>query len=75
LNDKEIESYKNIDDVKCPYCKNPIIWKHFSHWLNETACFIAECWSGRTSIEKPRHLFKIWVEIDKEVSVEQEVSK
>lgn len=63
--------FKGIDEVKCPYCGNPVNWKHFSHWSGEQACFIAGCWSGSTILETPEHVFKIWVEVDKEVNVKQ----
>jgi len=62
---------KGIDDVKCPICGNPVNWKHFTHWCGFTACFIAGCWSGSCHKEAPEHIFRIWVKVDKQVSVEQ----
>ena len=64
--------FKGIDEVKCPYCGNPINWKEFSHWHGEYACFVAGCWSGSVHEEAPEHIFKIWVEVDKSVSIKQE---
>ena len=69
------EIYENIDEVKCPYCGNPVNWKHFSHWIGKQACFIAECWSGSTHREEPRHIFQIWVMVKKETFVAQKVKE
>ena len=63
---------KGIDAVKCPYCGNPINWKHFTQWSDDYAYFIAGCWSGDVHKYAPEHIFKIWVKVDREVIVEQE---
>ena len=68
---EEEKIFDNIEDVVCPYCGNPVNWKHFSHWMGNDACFIAECWSGDINKDAPRHVFKIWITIDKEVKVQQ----
>ena len=68
---EESKEIMSIDDVKCPYCGNPVNWKKFSHWMGEQACFIVGCWSGDTRKDAPEHIFKIWVTVDREVVVNQ----
>lgn len=63
-----------FENVKCPYCGNPVNSWSFSHWNTDLACFIAECWSGDLNKEMPRHLFKIWVRIEKEIFMESQKS-
>ena len=72
MEDEKEKVFDTIEDVKCPYCGNPVFWKHFTHWQGNLACFIAQCWSGSTQKDAPEHLFKIWVKVDREVTVEQE---
>ena len=72
MGEPSIKTYKEIQDVRCPYCGGQVNWKKFSHWANEQACFIAGCWSGSTLIDDTtEHIFKIWVTVDKEVFVTQ----
>lgn len=51
-----------MSEIKCPVCKSDHInWtkvvEHTSY--AGKVVLIAECWSGNTQIEKPRHLFLI----------------
>jgi hypothetical protein len=61
---------KMLDRVKCPKCGGPInkvFFVQFNH-LNNTAEFIAECWSGDLHTQnRPRHLFLVKTQIDDEV--------
>ena len=49
------------EDLKCPVCGNPINWtKNVGDYhYNAEVVLLAECWSGDTEKEMPRHLFLI----------------
>jgi hypothetical protein len=49
------------DKIKCPICNNPVNWTKVAgdYWFNNKVVLLAECWSGKTNVEKPRHLFLI----------------
>jgi hypothetical protein len=68
---EEIKTYNNIDDVRCPYCGNPVNGRTLIALDGNYAIFVAYCWSGKLYKEKPEHLFRIRVKVNKEVVVEQ----
>lgn len=64
-----------LDAVVCPVCGNPINWTKPTEsyeWAHKTT-LLAECWSGDTHEDKPRHLFLI--HIDEGILPTVEISK
>jgi len=54
-----------LNEIKCPVCGNPSInWAKSvgSIDYNGKIKLLAECWSGDTSQDKPKHLFLIILE-------------
>lgn len=60
-----------LADVRCPICNGELNKVWFSHWENEYAIFIGECWSGDLNTKSRYHLFRIAVCIETEVRLEQ----
>ena len=70
MKEKKIEN-TDTHGVKCPYCGGDTNWKHFTHWCGDAACFIAECWTPEND-KAPRHLYKIFVTVNKEVTIDEQ---
>jgi len=65
------ENTDTYSGVKCPYCGGETNWKKFTHWNGDVACFIAECWTPKNE-KAPRHLYKIFVVVDKEAVIDEQ---
>ena len=57
------KKYRSIDDVRCPICSGVINHKWFNFRGEKVVEFVAECWSGSSHDEKPRHIFYFQIEV------------
>ncbi len=65
------------EDFKCPICNNPINWtKNVGNiHYNGQVVLLAECWSGDTEKEMPKHMFLIRLNNLPELDLTKETDK
>jgi len=71
--ESKYSDWVSVDDVRCPICDGVINQKWYDSMSDNIAIFIAECWSGKVSVDQPAHIFRFHIKLPESKTYEGKV--